>query len=46
MVEGLVHVLIHRSVGWVQNTAVVLLQVHQEAIFGHAIVLLCCDTNG
>lgn len=40
MVEGLVHVLIHVLVGRVEDGAILLVQVHQEAIFGHALLLL------
>ncbi len=40
MVEGLVHVLIHVLLGRVEDGAILLVQVHQEAIFGHASLLL------
>lgn len=40
MVEGLVHVLIHVFVSRVENGALLLVQVHQEAVYGHALLLL------
>lgn len=40
MVEGLVHVLIHLFVRHVEDGALLLVQVHQEAIFGHVLLLL------
>lgn len=41
MVEGLTHVLVHMFVSWVEDAALFLVQVHQEAIFAHVLFLLC-----
>lgn len=41
MVEGLVHVLVQVLMSRVEDGALLLVQVHQEAIFGHALLLLC-----
>lgn len=35
------HVLIHVFLGRVEDVALLLVQVHQEPIFGHALLLLC-----
>ena len=40
MVDGLAHVLMHLVVGRVQHRPVLVVHVHQEAIFGHALRLL------
>lgn len=40
MVERLVHVLIHVFVSRVEDGALLLVQVHQEAIDGQALLLL------
>lgn len=40
MVEGLTHVLVHGFMSRVEDAALVLVQVHQEAIFGHVFSLL------
>lgn len=40
MVEGLVHVLIHVFVSRVEDGAILMVQVHQEAVFGHMLLLL------
>lgn len=40
MVEGLVHVLIHVFMSRVEDGALLAEQVHQEAVFGHALLLL------
>lgn len=45
MVERLVHVLIQGFVGWVEDAAFLLMHVHQEAIFGHVVTLLCWWTE-
>lgn len=40
MVEGLGHVLIHVFMSRVEDAALILVQVHQEAIFGQVLLLL------
>lgn len=40
MVERLAHVLIHLLVGRVENRTLLVVQVHQEAVFGHVLLLL------
>lgn len=42
MVEGLAHVLVDFFVSWVEDRRLILLEVPQEAIFGHALLLFCC----
>lgn len=46
MAEGLVHVLIHRFVGRVEDGAFLLVHEPQEAVFGHALLLLGWWTRG
>lgn len=41
MVEGLGHVLVHTVMSWVEDGRLFLVQVHEEAIFGHVLLLLC-----
>lgn len=41
MVEGLAHVLVHIFVLGVENGPLLLVHVHQKAIFGHVFLLFC-----
>lgn len=40
VIEGLVHVLIQVFMSRVEDGALILVQVHQETIFGHVFLLL------
>lgn len=40
VVEGLRHVLVQEAVGRVEDGAVFLVQVHEEPVFSHVLLLL------
>lgn len=42
MVEGLAHILEHLLMSGVKDRALLLVQVHEEAILGHMLILLGC----
>lgn len=45
MVNWLGHVLVHFLVGGVEDKPLLLVQVHQETILGHVLLLLGCNVS-